>query len=69
MEHVTDPRHFEKAVLRQILMTMARTGKIPSLNKTTEAEFNAIVLLVNSDLLTVVEGLTAAKRMIERIGG
>ena len=69
MEHVTDPRHFEKACLRQLLMAYARTGKIPSLNVTVAAQLDAIVLLVNAELITIPDGLKAVKVMIDRIGG
>lgn len=70
MEHtVTDRKAFQKAVLRQLLMAYARTGKIPSLNVPTQERLDAIVLLVEDDLITVLEGLNAVKKMIERIGG
>ena len=70
MEHaVRDPKQFQKAVLRQLLMAYARSGKIPSLNVATQGQLDAIVLLVEDELISVVEGLEAVKRMIVRIGG
>jgi len=50
-------------------MAYARTGKIPSLNVTVAAQLDAIVLLVNAELITIPDGLKAVKVMIDRIGG